>query len=99
MGDKRLEPFFIYKITEVAEGGTHDEKEDGCGEDDCNLDPFHAGDEGDGEEKDVSGKGDKDGDEEGILSIKRKALGIVPDGEEDDRDHQDGENPPEEFGD
>lgn len=88
MGHKCLQSFFIYKIAEVAESSAHDEKEYRCGEDDCHLDPFHAGDEGDGEEKDISGEGDKDGDEEGILSIERKAFCIVPDGEEDDRDDQ-----------
>ena len=68
-----------------------------CTEDDGDLDPLHAGDEGDGEEKDIAGKGDKDGDEEGILHIEWEIDVVVPDGEEDDRDDQDCENPPDEF--
>jgi len=95
--DECLEPPFVDIISKIAKGGAHDEKENDGTKDDSDLDPFHAGYEGDGEEKDIAGKGDKDGDEEGILHIEWEIDVIVPDGEEDDRDDQDCENPPDEF--
>jgi len=95
--DQCLEASFVDIISKITQGGAHDEKENDGTEDDGDLDPFHAGDEGDGEEKDIAGKGDKDGDEEGILHIEWEIDVVVPDGEEDDRDDQDCENPPDEF--
>ena len=92
-----MEASFVDIISKITQGGAHDEKENDGTEDDGDLDPFHAGDEGDGEEKDIAGKGAKDGDQECILHIEWEIDVIVPDGEEDDRDDQDCENPPDEF--
>lgn len=98
MIDQRLQASFVHIISEIAERGAHDEKENDCTEDDGDFDPLHAGDESDGEEKDISGKSDKDGNEEGILDIEWEIDVIVPDGEENDSDDQECKNPPKEFG-
>lgn len=97
MVDQRLQPSFVNIISKIAERGAHDEKENDRTEDDGDLDPFLAGDKGEGQEEDIAGERDKDGDEEGILEIERKIYFIVPDGEENDSDDQEGKNPPGDF--
>ena len=61
--DQRLQASFVNVITKIAESRAHDEKENDGTEDDGDLDPLLAGDKSNGEEKDVSGKRDKDGNE------------------------------------
>ena len=90
-------PSFVHVISEITEGGSHDKKENNGTEDDGDLNPFLAGDKGEAEEKDISGKGDKDGDEECVLKIKREVDVIVPDGKEHDSDDQECEYPPDDF--
>ena len=98
MVDQRLEASFVDIISKITEGGAHDEKENDGTEDNGDLDPLHTGDEGQGEEKDIAGECNKDGDQECILEIEWEIDVIVPDGEENDSDDQERKNPPEEFG-
>lgn len=95
--DQCLKAPFVHVVSKITDGRTHDEKENDSTQDDGDLDPFHAGDEGDGEEKDITGKRDKDGNEKGILNIEWELDIIVPDGEENDGDDQECENPPGDF--
>lgn len=97
MVDQGLQACFVHIISKIAEGGTHNEKENDCTEDDGDLDPFHAGDEGEWQEKDIAGKRDKDGNEESILNIEWEFDVIVPDGEEDDSDDKEGKKQPNDF--
>ena len=92
--DQGLQASFVDIISEIAEGSAHDKKENDRAEDNGDLDPFHAGDERERQEKDIAGEGDKDGNEEGILHIEWEFDVIVPDGEEDDRDDKEGKKQP-----
>lgn len=58
-----LQAFFVNEISKITEGVGHDKKENGSTGDDGDFDPFHVGQEGDGEEEDVSREGDKNGDQ------------------------------------
>ncbi len=61
--DQRLQAFLVYEISKITEGVGHDKKENGSTGNDGNFDPFHAGQEGDGEEEDVSRESDENGDQ------------------------------------
>ena|GEM_PF-3630224 len=79
--DQCLQAFFIHKIAEVTECGTGDKKEKWGNEDDGHFDPFFPGDEGEIQEKNVTGKRDEGNDQEGILKVKRESLYVFFDGE------------------
>lgn len=97
MIDQCLQTSFIHIISKITERGAHDEKENNGTEDDGDLDPFHSGDKGEWQEKDVSGKRNKDGNEEGILNIEWEIYVIVPDREENDKNDYSGKEPPNYF--
>ena len=95
--DQGLEAFFIHEISKVAEGVGHNKEENRSAGDDGNFDPFHAGQEGDGEKEDVSREGDKRGNQHGVLDKEREGGCIFPDGHQDNNYDDQGADPPQEF--
>ena len=90
-----MESFFIHIISKIAYCGGEDKAKQNGAADDKYFDPFEAGDEGNGEKKDVACEGDKHGDQQGILIIEGKLQGIEPDGVKNEEDDYGGDNPPE----
>lgn len=99
MIDQGLKSFFIHKISEIAQGCRQDKKENGGTGDDGNFDPFQPCQESDGEEENISGECYKNGNQERILEKEWEGGCIFPDGYQDNNDDDQGEDPPQEFGD
>lgn len=95
VGHQGLEALFIHETTEVTEVGGHDKNEDRGYRDDGYFDPFQSGYKGDGQQKDIAGKGDKEDDKEAVLAVEGIGDVFIPDREENDENEDSGEGPPE----
>lgn len=94
MINQRLQAFFVNEISKITEGIGYDKKENGSTGDDGDFDPFHTGQEGDGEEEDVSREGYKNGDQQGILKKEGECGSIFADGDKYYHDDNQGDDPP-----
>jgi len=89
-----LEASFFEKISEIAQRGRHDKEKQGAYGDDKDLDPFGAGQEGDGQKKYIPREGDEGDDKQDVGQIERVVRHIEQDGKQHYGCDRQGQQPP-----
>lgn len=89
-----LQASFIHEVPEINKGCARDEQKQNGGSNHRHLDPFGPCDKGEGQQKNITGKGDKNDNKHDVLSKEREGRNVDPHRKEGDHNHQEGEDPP-----
>ena len=89
-----LQAPFIHEVPEINKGCARDEQKQNGGSNHRHLDPFGPCDKGEGQQKNIAGKGDEKDDEQDVLSKERESRDMDPDRKDSDHNHKEGEDPP-----